>query len=133
VTTYSMVLFDPTTLLVDTSNMTGATSTGATFETSGNNTVHHQYNSMPFASARTCLNKAPAAVGTINLTGTHFVVDPSQTFTVQGSAATGSGTTVGEMTTLSVEGYPAGISPCSSVTDYYTDVGGTCLKLAYSP
>jgi hypothetical protein len=31
---------------------------------------------------------------------------------------------------LSVGGYPAGISPCD---DYYTTVGGSCLQLVYSP
>jgi hypothetical protein len=131
-TTWSMVRFDPTTLLVDTSDVTGATSTGATYEVSGNGSVHNQYNVMMFASARSCVTNSQN-LGTVNLTGTHFVVDSSQVFLVQGFDGTGNGTTMAENTTLSVGGQPAGISPCTSVSDYYTNVGGKCLKLAYRP
>ena len=35
------------------------------------------------------------------------------------------------VTTVTVEGYPAGNAPCSG--DYYTETGGACLKLAYAP
>jgi len=129
-TVWSKVLFDPTTLLVDTSDLTFATSTGATFETSGNGSFTHQYNSMPFASARSCV-PSTYATATVNLTGTSFKVDPAQIFHVQGASASGSGQTTGEVTTVTVEGYPAGNAPCSG--DYYTETGGACLKLAYAP
>ena len=130
VTTWSAVQFDPTTMTVDTSDQTFASSVGATHETSGNGSFTHQYTSMPFASARSCSTQT-AATGTINLQGTSFVVDASQTFPVQGADTGGGAMTSGGITTLSVTGYPAGISPCS--TDYYTETGGACLKLTYSP
>jgi hypothetical protein len=126
VTTYSRVLFDPTTLLVDTSDTTGAVSTGETYEVSGNGSFMHAYSSMAYASARSCEpTPGPSASGSINLAGTHFVVDPGQAFTVLQGTTTGAGTAA----TLRVNGYPAGISACSN--DYYTDTGGPCLKLAY--
>jgi hypothetical protein len=133
VSTYSRVLFDPATLTVDTSDSSGATSTGHTHETSGNGTVNNTYDVMLFASARSCVQAGTPAQATVNLTGTHFVVDPAQAFPVQGSSASGSGQTAGAATTLSVNGFPAGISPCGSASDYYTNVGGACLKLAYAP
>ncbi len=133
VSTYSRVLFDPATLTVDTTDSSGATSTGTTHEVSGNGSVVKDYTVMLFASARSCSQGGPAAKGSITLTGTHFVVAASQLFPVQGSSASGSGATNGAVTSLTVTGYPAGISPCSSTTDYYTDTGGKCLVLTYAP
>jgi hypothetical protein len=129
VTTWTMVLFDPTTLTVTTNDLAGATSVGATYEVSGNGAFTHTYSVMFFGSGRSC-NMAAAEVGQINLTGTSFVVDPSQMFLLQGFQSAGGAMTTGANTTLDVGGYSAGISPCS---DYYTDTGGACLKLAYAP
>jgi hypothetical protein len=129
VTTWAMVLFDPTTMMVTTNDLTGANSTGSTSETSGNGSFTHQYDVMYFASGRSCVTTT-ATVATVNLSGTSFVVDPSQTFPVQGYESSGSASTSGTTTTLKVQGFPGEISACN---DYYSDVGGACLKLAYAP
>ena len=131
-TTWSKVLIDPTTFIVTTNDTSFSSSTGTTKEVSGNGTVSNTYDVMFFASARSC-QPGTFAKGSVNLTGTSFVVAGSQTFTVQGSSASGSGVTTGENTAIEVEGYPAGISPCSSAGDYYTNAGGACLQLVYSP
>jgi len=131
VSTYSRVLINPTTLMVDTSDSSGAISTGGTYELSGNGSFKHTYSVMLFASARSCTLGTTEGTASINLTGTHFVVASTQVFTPQGYESMGQGTTIGSETTLDVKGNSGGISSCSNVNDYYTDVGGSCLQLTY--
>jgi hypothetical protein len=132
VTTYAMVLFDPSTLTVDTSDHAFSRSEGHTYEVSGESTVFHDYDWMPFASARSCVPNGTAATGFIVLTGTPFAVASSQPFTPEGFMPSGGASMSGASTTLSIKGEPAGISPCGA-NDYYTDMGGPCLKLTYAP
>ena len=139
-TTWSMLRIDPTTLVVDTSDYTGATSSGDTHETSGNGTVNTDYTTMPYASARSCVDQAPtAAAASIDLTGTPFAVAASQQWYLLGFSNNnpgnkpfgGASPQSGKTLSLSVGGFPAGITPCQS--DYYQTTGGSCLQLVYSP
>lgn len=139
VTLWTMVRLDPMTLVVDTSDFTGATSSGGTHEVSGNGTVIYDYRHMPFGAARSCVDRAPQTAGaSIDLSSTHFAVASSQVWYVQGFSANqqnnmpfggatpGSGKTIA----LSVGGYPGGVSPCN---DYAQTTGGACLQLVYAP
>jgi hypothetical protein len=84
-TSWSMLRIDPATLLVDTSDFTGAVSTGDTYEVSGNGTYKHDYVVMPFAATRSCLDQMPASPGAgVDLTGTHFAIASSQVWHAQG-------------------------------------------------
>jgi hypothetical protein len=135
VTTWTRINVDPTTLLVNTVDYTGATSVNTTHEVSGNGTVTHEYTEMPYASARTCVQGAPSTTGTpgavIDLTGTPFAIGGTSAFTTAGYMGSSSvaPTAGGPTVDLFIGGYPAGISPCGD--DYYTDVGGACLQLLY--
>jgi hypothetical protein len=139
-TTWSMLRIDPSTLVVDTSDYTGATSSGDTHETSGNGTVNTDYTTMPYASARSCVDQAPgSATASVDLTGTSFAVDTSQPWYLLGYSNNnpgnkpfgGASPKSGKTLSLSVGGFPAGITPC--MTDYYQTTGGNCLQLVYSP
>jgi len=139
-TTWSMLRVDPTTLVVDTSDYAGAKSSGDTHETSGNGTVNTDYTTMPYASARSCVDQAPtAAAASIDLTGTPFAVAASQQWYLLGFSNNnpgnkpfgGASPQSGKTLSLSVGGFPAGITPCQS--DYYQTTGGSCLQLVYSP
>lgn len=138
-TTWSRLRIDPSTLLVDTSDFSGATSTGDTHEVSGNGTYVHDYTSMPYGATRSCNDQQPASAGAvIDLTGTAFAVATSQTWDLAGFSNQnannkpygGASPASGKTVNLSVGGYPAGVSPCN---DYYQSAGGACLQLAYSP
>jgi hypothetical protein len=132
-----MIRVDPATLLVDTADYTGASSTGTTHEVSGGGSYVYDYTQMPYASTRSCDDVSPmTATGTVDLTGTSFAVAFAQAWPLQGFSNNGGpfgGAMLGASNTtvsLSVGGFPAGISPCN---DYYTTKGGTCLQLVYSP
>jgi hypothetical protein len=136
-TTWSMIRVDPSTFIVDTADYTGASSTGTTHEVSGGDSYVHDYTEMPYASTRSCDDTNPTmATGTVDLTGTNFAVASSQAWPIQGYSNTGGpfgGGVLGSTNatvSLSVGGYPAGISPCN---DYYTTNGGSCLQLVYAP
>jgi hypothetical protein len=137
-TTWSMVRIDATTLVVDTSDYTGASSTGDTHEVSGNGSYVYDYARMPYGAARSCDDQSPTkAFATVDLGGTPFVVASTQTWQVQGwsnsdpgNAPYGSASAKSRTVSLSVGGFPAGISPCD---DFYQTTGGACLQLAYSP
>jgi hypothetical protein len=138
-TTWTMLRIDPTTLMVDTADFTGATSSGATSEVSGDGSFQHEYTSMPYGATRSCVDQAPTSAGaTIDLSDTHFAVASTQTWYPQGWSNTnkknapygGAAPASGKTISLSVGGYPAGISPCN---DYYQTMGGQCLQLVYSP
>jgi hypothetical protein len=139
-TTWTMIRIDPGSLIVDTSDYTGATSTGDTQEISGNGTYNHDYTQMPYASARTCVDGSPtSSSASINLDQTPFAVATSQTFFLLGFSNIGANNkplggaspSSGKQIALSVGGFPAGITPCQS--DYYQTAGGACLQLVYSP
>jgi hypothetical protein len=140
-TTWSALRIDPTTLIVDTSDQPGATSSGDTHEVSGNGTVTTDYTTMPYASARSCVDQQPgsAAMASIDLTGTSFAVATSQQWYLLGWSNNNAGNKPfgsaspksGKTMSLSVGGYPAGITPCQS--DFYQTTGGSCLQLVYSP
>jgi len=139
-TTWSMLRIDPTTLVVDTSDYAGATSSGDTHETSGNGTVNTDYTTMPYASARSCVDQNPgSATASVDLTGTSFAVDTSQQWYLLGFSNNnpgnkpfgGASPASGKTVSLRVGGFPAGITPCMS--DFYQTTGGTCLQLVYSP
>ncbi len=139
-TTWSMLRIDPTTLVVDTSDYAGAASSGDTHETSGNGTVNTDYTTMPYASGRSCVDQAPtAATASIDLTSTPFAVAGSQQWYLLGFSNNNGGNKPfggaspksGKTVSLSVGGYPAGITPC--MNDFYQTTGGSCLQLVYSP
>jgi hypothetical protein len=139
-TTWTMLRIDPTTLVVDTSDYTGAISSGDTHEVSGNGSVNTDYTSMPYGSARSCVDQAPGgAAASVDFTGTPFAVDASQQWYLLGWSNNNGGNqpfggaspSSGKTVTLSVGGYPGGITPCQS--DYYQNKGGACLQLVYSP
>jgi len=139
-TTWSMLRIDPTTLVVDTSDHAGATSSGDTHETSGNGSVNTDYTTMPYASARSCVDQNPgSATASVDLTGTPFAVDTSQQWYLLGFSNNNTGNkpfggaspASGKTLSLSVGGFPAGITPCQS--DFYQTTGGSCLQLVYSP
>jgi hypothetical protein len=132
-----MIRIDPTTLVVDTSDHTGASSVGTTHEVSGNGTFTNDYTAMPFASARSCDDATQTTpFGNVDLTGTSFAVSSTQAWNLQGFSNNGGpfgGATLdtpNKKVSLTVGGFPAGLSPCN---DYYTTTGGTCLQLVYSP
>ena len=132
-TTWTRVRIDPATLVVTTNDYAGATTTGATHEVSGNGSVVFTYQRMPFATGRTCENDTSTTVGKVDLTGTKFRVTPAQ-FVVEGYMGSGGSTTVGQVTTLAMRGFPAGVVPCRPAgTDYYQRNGGKCLQLEYAP
>jgi hypothetical protein len=137
-TTWSMVRIDETTLVVDTSDFTGATSTGDTHEVSGNGTYVHDFTRMPYGAARSCVDQAPTKTSaTIDLGGTPFVVATTQNWHIQGfsnnnqnNTPFGGESTKARAVSLSVGGFPGGISPCD---DFYQTTGGACLQLTYAP
>lgn len=129
-TTWTKVAIDPTSLIVDTSDFTGATSMGNLTETT--TTYSTTYTRMPYGSARTCgdlLSTTGPGAGAIDLTGTPFTVAAGD-FTANGylKMSQVNVTNNGSKAALYIGGDPAGISPCAS--DYYTNVGGPCLQLA---
>jgi hypothetical protein len=139
-TTWTMLRIDPVMLVVDTSDYTGATSTGDTKETSGNGTVNTNYTEMPYASGRSCVDQNPsAATAAIDLSSTPFAVDTSQAWYLPGYSNNnmnntpfgGASPASGKTLSLLVGGFPGGITPCQ--TDYYQTKGGACLQLVYSP
>jgi hypothetical protein len=141
VTTWSMIHVDPVTLLVDTADYTGSSSSGAVMETSGNGMYEHLFTELPYAAGRTCVDGPPTKeVAQIDLQGTPFTVGGSAAFFARGysteSADGGPLSMVepdggGNLVELYVGGYPAGISPCPN--DYYQTLGGPCLQLVYGP
>jgi hypothetical protein len=131
-TVWSKIAVDPTTLLVDTADYTGAVSTGNVLETTTTYTT--TYTMIPYASARTC--NEPLDIGgtpgaEIDLRGTPFTIGGTSAFTAAGymetSAVTPGGG--GSAVDLFIAGYPSGISACTN--DYYTNTGGSCLQLIY--
>ena len=136
VTTWTMLRFDPVTHLVDTGDYAGATSTGGTHEDSGNNTVHIDFTKMPFASGRVCDSGLGAApVATIDLSKTKLAVAAGQAWSHDGYQGASSFTAdaKNQKITLKIAGYSAGVSACAANADYYTENGGKCLLLVYSP
>jgi hypothetical protein len=140
VTTWTMLRIDPTTLVIDTSDYAGSTSSGDTHEVSGNGTVNTDYTAMPYASGRSCVDQAPSgATASIDLSGTPFAVAPAQSWYLLGYSSNnsnnqpfgGASPASGKTLNLSVGGYPGGITPCK--LDYYQNQGGACLQLVYSP
>jgi hypothetical protein len=138
-TTWSMVRLDPVTLLVDTSDFSGASSSGDTHEVSGNGSYVHDYARMPYGAARSCDDQDHSkAFATIDLGGTPFAVADTQTWQLQGWSNNNAGNLPygranppsGRTVSLTVGGFPAGISPCN---DFYQTAGGACLQLVYSP
>jgi hypothetical protein len=135
-TTWTMLRFDPTTHLVDTSDFTFATSVGGTHEDSGNNSIHTDYLKMPYASGRVCdSNQNTAPVAKLDLTKTKLAVAATQAWSHDGfeGQATAMADPKNKAITLNVGGYSAGGSPCPANADYYTTTGGKCLLLTYAP
>lgn len=134
-TTWKMVRFDPAMHAIDTGDFTFATSTGGTHETSGNGTFQWDYLQVPFGSGRSCLTPGGQLVATIDLTGTHFVIAVSQTWAHDGPTSVAQVAIAPPRTkaTITVGGFPVGISPCPPLADFYTVTGGTCLQLEYAP
>jgi hypothetical protein len=139
-TTWTMLRIDPATLIVDTSDYAGSTSHGDTHEVSGNGTINTDYTAMPYASGRSCVDQAPsAATASIDLSGTPFAVAATQLWYLLGYSSNtsnnqpmgGASPASGKTLSLSVGGYPGGITPC--LGDYYQNKGGACLQLVYSP
>jgi hypothetical protein len=139
-TTWTMLRIDPATLVVDTSDYTGSTSTGDTKEMSGGGSVTLEYTAMPYASSRSCVDQDPsAATASVDLSGTPFGVDASQTWYLPGYSNSnsnnqpfgGASPASGKRLSLLVGGHPAGITPCQN--DHYQTQGGACLQLVYSP
>jgi len=137
VTTWARVRIDPTTFIVDTSDLTYAQSTGSTHEISGNGSYNHVYSTMPFAAARSCNDRAATTpLATVDLRGTPFSIAPTQSWNPQGYSNNGGPfasetfDTTRQHVDLEIGGFPAGLSPCN---DYYTTTGGPCLQLVYGP
>jgi hypothetical protein len=139
-TTWTMLRIDPATLVVDTSDYKGATSSGDTHEVSGNGSVNTDYTQMPYGSSRSCVDQQPGSPSaSVDLTGTPFAVASSQQWYLLGFSNAnpgnkpfgGASPASGKTVSLSVGGYPAGITPCQS--DYYQTTGGACLQLVYAP
>jgi hypothetical protein len=137
VTTWNFVKFDPATLMVDTSDYEGAVSSGSTFEKNSDSSAQHLYAKMPFGSARNCVDSMPSTPqASIDLSGTHFSIAATQIWFPVGYSSSGvkhlETFGIGRQTaSISVGGYPGGISPCTN--DYYTLYGGNCLQLSYTP
>lgn len=139
-TKWTMVRIDPSTLIVDTSDYRGAQSMGSTYEVSGNGMYMHTYSAMPYAAARSCDDQQPSsAAGGIDLSATPFAVATAQTWSMPGWSNNDPGNAPygganpldGKTVSLSIGGYPAGITGCQN--DYYQTTGGPCLQLVYSP
>jgi hypothetical protein len=95
----------------------------------------HDFLSIPFGSGRSCVSGTAQTVATIDLTGTHFALAASQTWTPDGFSA-GAQAAINPqrtMATITATGFPVGASPCAPNVDYYTLNGGTCLHLEYVP
>jgi hypothetical protein len=133
-TTWTRVRIDPVSLIVETNDYTGAVSTGATREVSGNGAVVFTYDKIPFATGRICANgPMSVVVARVDLTGTKFRIADNQ-FIVEGFQVSGSAPATGRLTTLYVSGFPGGLHSCRPAnTDYYQRNGGKCLQLQYVP
>src|SRR5262249_40189718 len=107
-TTWQMVRFDTVMHAIDTGDYMFATSTGGTHESSGNGTFEHDFLNIPFGSGRSCINGTAQMVATIDLTGTHFALAASQTWTADGFSATAQATINPQRTkaTIMATGFP---------------------------
>ena len=134
-TTWQMIRFDTVMHAIDTGDHTFTTSTGGTHESSGNGSFVHDFLNIPFGSGRSCISGTAQTVATIDLTGTHFALGPSQTWAADGFSAKADAAINPQRTkaTITATGFPVGASPCAPNDDYYTVNGGTCLKLEYLP
>jgi hypothetical protein len=135
VTTWPRLRFDPASHVVDTSDFTGSTSTGGTHEDSGNGTIHNDYPRMVYGSGRSCVPGTPKVVAMVDLSQTRFAITPSQVWYPVGTSALGGAVidAARKTATISITGFPAGVSPCPGNGDYYTLTGGPCLALTYAP
>lgn len=134
-TTWQMVRFDTVVHAIDTGDYMFATSTGGTHESSGNGVFEHDFLSIPFGSGRSCISGTVQTVAMIDLTGTHFALAVSQTWTADGFSVGTQAAINPQRTkaTITAMGFPVGASPCAPNVDYYTLNGGTCILLEYVP
>jgi hypothetical protein len=134
-TTWQMIRFDTGVHAIDTGDYTFATSTGGTHETSGDGSVNNDYFKIPFGSGRSCSPAEVQTVAMVDLTGTHFMLEPSQIWSTDGFEAMTNAEIDSQrtMATITAQGNPTGVSPCAQYVDYYTLAGGTCLHLEYVP
>lgn len=126
VTVYSKVRIDPSTLMIDISDQTFATSTGQ-LDHPGAGSV----TSMPFGVAMAC--GGGIANANIDLSGTPFAVDGMWTTTGTGAAGGGTFSSDSKALDLWAEGFCGWTAPELAPFNPMNDAGDYALLVTYQP
>jgi hypothetical protein len=132
VTAYTKVRIDPTSLVVDTSDQTFATSTGMLTHPA---TMPATVTSMPYAEAMDCAGSGSlTGIGNVDLRGTPFTVIPNDfTFPPGGVSSPGTATysAGNQVVNLTGGGFCGWEAPSGLGTAPYNTGGGPILDLVY--